>query len=120
MHHHVGPQGQRLLEIGGGKSVVDDEERPRLVRDPREGGDVDHGEQRIGGGLGPDDLGAPRSHRRAYGIEVGEIDRRVLDPPRLGDLGEESIGAAVGVIADDRVRAGGHHRAQQRVLGSEA
>ncbi len=44
----------------------------------------------------------------------------MIQPPRLGHLGEEPIGAAVCVIADDRVRARCTHRAQKGVLGSQA
>ena len=44
----------------------------------------------------------------------------MIDPPGAGNLREEPVGAAIGVVGDDRVVAGTAHRANDRVLGREA
>ena len=45
---------------------------------------------------------------------------RVLDAPTAGDLVEQPVGAAVGVVGDDDVVAGPEQRAQHGVLAGEA
>ena len=62
--------------------------------------------------------------RRAFqeavtSVEVAEGDRGVLDAPALEHLGEQPVGAAVGVVGHDHVAARPEHRAQQAVLGGE-
>ena len=49
------------------------------------------------------------------GVEVGEVDGRVLDAPRREDLVDQPEGAAVGVVRDHQVVAGAHEHAQQHV-----
>ena len=79
--------------------------RPGLPRDVRHRGDVGDAQQRVGRRLAPDDPGG-RPQRRAQRVDVGEVHRRVLDPPRREDLVDEPERAAVGVVRDDEVVAG--------------
>src|SRR5437870_3002338 len=46
------------LQIGAREGVVHDRERPRLLRDLGESGDIEHLEQRVRGRLDPDQLRA--------------------------------------------------------------
>ena len=55
--HHVRAEGQRRLEVRRGEGVVDHQQRPGVVRDRRERLDVADVEQRVGGGLHPDQPG---------------------------------------------------------------
>lgn len=82
-----------------------------------ESSNIHNRQQGIGGCLRPDDACGTRSDCRAYGVEIGEIHRRVLQPPRGGDAGKEPVGASVGVIADHGVVTGLCHRTQKGVLG---
>ena len=64
-------------------------------------------------GLAGPDRGARPRRRRTTGAAV------CSQPPRLLDLGEQPVGAAVRVVGDDHVVAGRAQRLQQRVLGRE-
>ena len=80
-------------------------------------GDVRDAQQRVGRRLAPDDPGG-RPQRRAQRVDVREVHRRVLDPPRCEDLVDEPERAAVGVVRDDEVVAGAHQHAQEDVARS--
>ena len=106
VHHDVGAQRDRLLQVGRGEGVVDDEERAALVGDPRERRDVGDAEQRVGRASRPRSswsarARAPRAPRRR------RPRRRWGAPcPTAGHLGEQPVGAAVRVVGDDDVVAG--------------
>ncbi|CAM5665895.1 hypothetical protein SSPIM334S_07589 [Streptomyces spiroverticillatus] len=118
VHDDVRAQRDRLLEVGAGEGVVDDELRARRVRDLRDGGDVRDPEQRVGGRLDPHDLRTGRE-RGPDRRRVGGVGDRPLHAPARDDLGEEPEGAAVRVVRDDDVVAGRQERTQQAVLGSQ-
>ena len=115
VHHHVGPEGERLLEVRRGEGVVHHQQRPGVVGDGGERGDVTDVEQRVGGRLDPDDLRA-RGDRRCRRGGVVHGGGRVLQAPARGDLVDQPVGAAVRVVGDDDVVAGHAHRVQQGVL----
>ena len=115
VQHDVGAERERLLQVGRGEGVVDDEPRAGLARAtsataamsamPSSGFvGVSHQTTRV---VGP--------QRRAQGVEVGEVDRRVLDAPRREHLVDQPERAAVGVVRDDDVVAGAQQHAQQDV-----
>ena len=45
---HIGPEGERLLEVGGGERVVDDNQRSAVVGEGGDCLDVDAAEQGVG------------------------------------------------------------------------
>ncbi len=120
VHHHVGAEGERLLQVGRGEGVVDDEQRARVVGHRGQRRDVADVEQRVGGRLEPHQLGLPGPHGGRHRLDVVDRRRRVLDPPRLLDLVEEPEGAAVGVVRQHHVVARQAGRPHQRVLGGES
>ena len=71
VHDDVGTEREGLLEIGGGKGVVNDHERIAVVCEPRCLGDVDDVQQRIGRALDPKEprLGAPGVIER-FGVRL--------------------------------------------------
>ena len=114
VQHDVRAQRERLLQVGRGEGVVDDEPGARLARDVGDRGDVRDAQQRVGRRLAPDDAGG-RPDRRAQGVEVAEVDGGVLDAPRREDLVDQPVRAAVGVVRDDDVVAGAQEHPQQHV-----
>ena len=111
VHHDVGAERDRLLQVGRGEGVVDDEQRTRLVGDGRDRLDVGDAEQRVGGRLDPDHPGLGPDGG-AHRLDVGDGGDRVLHPPRPGDLVEQPVGASVGVArARRRGRRGSAGRA---------
>jgi hypothetical protein len=118
VHHDVGAERERLLQVRRGERVVDDDAPAAPVRHLRERGDVDDRQRGIGRRLHPDHarLGAPCGLERAC---VGEVGRGPRDARGLEHLAEQSIGAAVRVGGDDHVIAG-RQPAQHRVLGGHA
>src|SRR5690606_6266620 len=105
VHHDVGAERERLLQVRAGEGVVDHQERVVLVGQFGERGDVGDVEQRVGGRRDPD-------HARVLAQGLGDArdarDRRgrVVHAPRGGDLVEQAVAAAVGVVGDDDVVAG--------------
>ncbi len=120
VHDDVGTERERVLQVGRGERVVDDEQRAGGVRQVRELADVGDGEHRVGRRLDPDGLRLPGPDRGAHGVEVGQVDLGVVDAPRAGDARDEPVGAAVRVVGHDDVVAGAEHGAQHDVLGAEA
>ena len=117
---HVGAERQRLLEVGGGEGVVDDQEGTGVVGDARQRLDVADREHRVGGRLDPDQLRPTWEDRGGHRVDVGHRRRAEVEAPDLGHLVEETEGAAVGVVGDDGVVAGPGEGPDDRVLGGEA
>ena len=113
----VRAQRERLLQVGRGEGVVDDEPGPGLPRDVRDRRDVRDAQQRVGRRLAPDDPGG-RPQRGPQRVDVREVDRRVLDAPRREDLVDEPERAAVGVVRDDEVVTGAYQHPQEDVARS--
>ncbi len=65
------------------------------------------------------DLRVVRADRRPHRVDVVDRRGRPVQPPALGDLGEQPVRAAVRVVRDDHVVAGCAQRPQQRVLGRQ-
>ena len=82
VHDHVGAERERLLEVGRGEGVVDDEQGARVVRDGGQRLDVADGEHRVGGRLDPHQLGAAGLDGRGDGVGVGHRRRAVVECPR--------------------------------------
>ena len=116
VQHDVRAEGERLLQVGRGEGVVDDEAHVRRARDVRERGDVRDAQQRVRRRLAPDDAGGgPQG--RAQGVDVAEVDRGVLHAPRREHLVDQPERAAVGVVREHDVVAGGQEHPQQHVAG---
>ena len=81
--------------------------------------DVADGQQRVGRRLDPDQTRAARTDRGAYGVDVTDGRRAVLEPPRLRDLVEQPERPAVGVVGDDGVVSRPRQPAQDGVLRRE-
>jgi hypothetical protein len=120
VHHDVGAEGERLLQIRRREGVVDDQQRAGLVGDLSEPLDVGDGQQRVGRGLDPQDLRLPGPDRGAYRVDVADVGGAVLETPTLRDLVEEPEGAAVRVVGDHGVVAGAGEPPQDGVLGRQA
>src|SRR5665647_580133 len=120
MHHDVGAEGQRLLEVGRGERVVDCQNGPGLVRDRRERRDVGNTEQWVGGRLDPDDLGLTGPDRSTHRRDVRDLGDGVLHPPWEGDLVQQAIGAAIGIGRNNHVVAGFEQRPDRGVLPRQA
>ena len=77
----VGAERQRLLEVGRGEGVVDDEQRARVVGDGGERLDVGDVEHRVGRRLDPHQLRLARADRGADRVDVGDRRRAVRRAP---------------------------------------
>ena len=101
VHHHVGTEGQRLLQQRGEEGVVHHHLCTCLVGGAGNGADIHHPQQRVGGGLDP-------YQRRLLGQRGGQcgfiplIDK--LHPVvALGcQILEQAPGAAVAVVRGDQ------------------
>ena len=120
VHHHVCTQQQRLLQVGGGECVVDDQESSGVVSDVGDRGDICDVQQRISRGFDPDKPRSTWLNGSGDGIEVGHSGGRVVNSPGRCHLGEKAIGPAIGVVRDNRVSTRGQDGAHQRVLGGES
>ncbi len=101
----VGAERERLLVQGRGDGVVDGADRTGLARGGADGGEVGDFEQRVGGRLQPEQIGAGCVPEPGGGVGGGEA---VEGPSPLSDaaLGErDDAGIAVG--GDDDVRGRG-------------
>ena len=115
--HGVGPEGERLLQVGRGERVVHREQGAGRVRDLRERADVGDRQQRVGRRLDPDQPRAVRGHRGPDRVGVGDRHRVVGDSPARHHLVEQPERAAVRVVRDQHVVAWLADRADQAVLG---
>jgi hypothetical protein len=120
MHHDVGTERQRLLEIGSREGVVDDQQGSAVVGSVGQCLDVTEVEQRVGGGLDPHQGGDTRLDRRPHCVDVTHRRRIVLDPPRLGDLVEEPERSAVRIVGQHHVVPRTAQCADQGVLGRQS
>ena len=118
VHHNVGPQRQRLLQVGGRERVIHGQQRAGRFGDGRHARDVNDVEQRVGGRFDPDELGIGRDfglHRR----QVAHRHEVALDAQRRVHLGHDAVGAAVEVVGRDDLIAG-FQQAQHAVDGRHA
>ena len=96
VNHDVRPVFERPLEVAAGEGVVHHQDRPVLVAQLGQGGDVQDLQQRVRRRFDPD-------HPRFWGHEGGEADRRGVvgvtrrQSPRLEHLVQQAEGAAVQV-----------------------
>ena len=117
VHDDVDAVLEGSLQQRGGEGVVDDDERPRLVRRGRQTGDVGDLEQRVGRRLEPQQVGA-RQGGPDGGI-VRDVDPAHGEPASLGGLGEGDDDAVVGRGRRDDGPALGHE-GERRVHGRHA
>lgn len=96
-------QLQRILQVGRGKGVVDDDLGvASRLNNLRDCGDIRDRRRWVGWGLQPNELGVlfqRRLHRRG----IGGIDDGQLDTPLAVVMMQEAIHAAVGIVAEDDV-----------------
>ncbi len=115
VHDEVGAQRERALQHRGGERGVDAAQRARLVRDPGDRLDVGDPGARVGRRL---DVHEPRLRPdgRPDGVEVGGVDQRRGDAVLPGkQLGEQAVGADVGVVGAHHVVAGAQEGEEHRV-----
>ncbi len=94
---------QRLLEEGRGEDVVDDDLGADLVGEPRDAGDVDHLQRRVGRAFEEEDPGVLADGAFPVG-EVAAVDQRAFDPVfRRQRLDHPAAGAEEGARGDDMV-----------------
>lgn len=99
----VGPEVERVLDVGRQEGVVDDDEDAMLVGLGDNGADIDEAESRVGRALDPDEAGLVVDVLADVDLNLGgEGD---LDAVGLGDLGEVAMGAAIDVGDGDDVAA---------------
>ena len=116
--HDVGAQLQRPLAVRAGEGVVDRHDDVALVRQLRDGGDVDQLQQRIGRALEPDQPGAVLDGGFDV-LDARRVDEREAQADALEHAVEQAKRAAVDVVAGHDVVAG-VEQVQQRVLGGHA
>ena len=117
---HVGTVGQRMLQYRRGERVVHDHLGAVRMRHCGGGGDVGDVQQRVGGGFDPDVLVLLLAQRSGDGRSVGDVDHIEADAPRHEHLGQQSIGAAVHVVAEQNVVARPDGGTQQYIDGGQA
>ncbi len=120
VHDDVGTQRQRLLEVGRGEGVVDDDDRTNRVADLGERGDVADLHERIARSLNPEHLGRVGTECGAHRIEVAEVCRAQRRAPGHEHPVNEPVGAAVDVVAHQHVVAGREKCAQEGVFCGKA
>ncbi len=103
VHDEVRAELQRPLEVGGGERVVHDGDRAGGCRQPRDGADVDHLQERVRGRLDPHH---PRRSIATQGrrdrVVVAQVDGIGPDPVARPDLVRQPPGAAVDVVAHEQ------------------
>ena len=90
------------------------------MRELGERPDVDDRQQRVGGGLGPDEPGSLFGRGPGDGLEIGLPNGRVAHAPPAQHLVEQAERAAVGVAGDEHAVAWAAERADQAVLRGHA
>ena len=119
VHDDVGAEDERLLQRRRRERVVDDDEGADRVPDLGEAGDVGDPQQRVRRRLDPHDLRRRGLDGGAHGVEITHVDDAQAHAPRPEHPGEQSVGAAVDVAAEQHLVAGRERGAQQRVFGGE-
>ena len=120
VHHRVGAQRDRPLQVRRGERVVHDEQGACVAGQAGQRGDVRDAEQRVGRRLDPDHPGLAPGQRGPHRGRVVDPHRLVAHAPALVDLGEEPERSAVGVVGDEDVIAGRADGAEQAVFGGHA
>ena len=105
VHHDVGAQIERRLQVGRTERVIDGQQRPGLLGHGGGGPDVDDVEQRVSRCLNPDELGL-RADFFAHRAHVAHRHEVKLDAVGRENFGEEAVGAAVEVVGADDLVAG--------------
>ena len=118
--HHIGAIGQRVLKGGRGEGVVDSDLGAVLVGDFGGGRDVGDVEQRVGRSLDPHILVVLGGQCGFHGFQIGDVHHVEAHTPRHEHLGEQAVGAAVHIVAEQDVVAGLDGGAQQHVDGGQA
>ena len=121
VHGHVRAECQGLLQQWRGEGVVDPDDGPGAAAGGAQGGKVGHLEQRIGGGLQPEQDRAVDGSLDAAG--VGQVD--AVDGPAslLLAVGEKLADPEVTVRRGDDAAAGRHeveHRGDGGHAGGES
>jgi hypothetical protein len=106
MHDDIRSQVERRLQVRRRKRVVHGDERSMAARDGGHFGDVHELQQRIRRRLQPHDFRIRRKGGRDRG-DVRRVHVREREPVAFQHAIEQTIRAAVDVIADDRMIAGG-------------
>ena len=101
VHHGVGAEVERLLQIRRRERVVDDEHRADRVRGIRRLADVDDVEQRVRGRLDPHEPHVLAEVRREVVVELVRRDVGELVALRLVHLRRHPVDAAVHVGDQD-------------------
>ena len=118
VHDGVGAELQRPLVDRRRERVVDRDERAARARDRRPATSTTFSVGLVG--VSTQISFVVGAHRRRDRVEVGLVDHRVLEAPAREHLVDEPVGAAVEVVGDHDVVAGGADRGDQRVLGGHA
>ena len=84
------------------------------------GRDVGDVEQRVGRGLDPHILVVLGGQCGFHGFQIGDVHHVEAHTPRHEHLGEQAVGAAVHIVAEQDVVAGLDGGAQQHVDGGQA
>ena len=105
VHDHVRAEGQGLLQQRRGEGVVDADDRPGAAAGGAQRGKVGHLEQRVGGGLQPEQVRAGDGGLDGRG--VGQVNAVDGPAPLLPGVGEKLADPEVAVgRGDDAAPAG--------------
>ncbi len=105
VHDEIETVLQRVLQIRRRERVVAHREDAALLRDRRDGRQIDDLQQRIGRRLHPDQSRV-RLQRRFERVGIREIDERdVMPGGTLAHVLEQAIAAAIQIVHGDDVRA---------------
>jgi len=105
MHHQIGAQLERPLEIGRGEGVIDDQECACAVCLFRHSRDIDDLQERVGRRFDPDQLGGLRENRfEAFRAGILGVTRH--KPPRFENALEEAKCATVEIGSRNHFIAG--------------
>lgn len=93
------------LQVGGHEGVVGDGEQAVGAGDLGHGAEVGDLEEGVGGGL-DEEAARGGGDGAADGVGVGAVGEGDVEFPAVEEVGEDAVGAAVDVAADDEVVAG--------------
>ena len=119
VNYHVRAQIQWSLQVGAAERVVDDERGAGSLDFRRHLGHISNGQQRVGGGLYPDNLGVVLQ-RVGHLLGLSGVHHAELNSPLGEDRIDEAVGSAVGVVTHDEVIAGAEDGAQNDVRGGHS